>query len=178
MADSEYPDDDRPRRRRDDDDRPRKKGCSGWMIALAIVGALGLVCVGVCGFGGYWVFQQAKAVAELSEGFLAKVGSGDLSGAYAQTSPDFKSKYTLEQFTENMTKARLTEFQSVVWTSNQSNRQNDSGTAELSGPATLKDGTTVPVTLKIRFDGKNWTIDDVTAGSAGGTKPTTPSSGK
>lgn len=170
-------DDDRPRRR-GDDDRPQKKGCSGWMIVLGIFGVIGLLCVGGCGVFGYWAFQQAKVVADLSEGFLAKVGSGDLNGAYAQTSPDFKSKYTLEQFSENMKKSRLTEFQSVVWTSNQSNRQNDSGTADLSGTATLKDGTTVPVTLKIKFDGTNWSIEDITAGTGGSSTTTTPTSDK
>lgn len=178
--------DDRDRNDRLDDpgdrpgrgDRPAKKK-SALPVILIILGVIGAVCLGACGFGGYWLYGQAKAVVELADGCLVKVGSGDTAGAYAQTSAGFKSRYTQEQFAANMKKARLTEFQSVAWTGNQSNRQNNTGTGELTGTATLKDGTTTPVTIRLAFDGKTWSVDDVTAGggtaAAGGERPTVPS---
>lgn len=183
MADSDYDrdddrrrdddrGDDRPRRRRDDDGPPKKKG-KGMVILLVVLGAVLLLCVAPCGIGGYWLFQQTKAVIDLAEGFMGKVGSGDIAGAYAQTSPTFKTRYTQEQFGDNMKKARLTEYQSMAWSNTQSSTQNNSGSGEMKGTATLKDGTTVPVTLKITFDGKSWSIDDVITTGGGTTTPPT-----
>jgi FlaG/FlaF family flagellin (archaellin) len=161
----DYDDRDRNDRLDDAGDRPAKKK-SALPVILIILGVIGAVCLGACGFGAYWLYGQAQAVVELADGFLTKVGAGDIAGAYARTSEGFKAKYTQEQFAANMKKARLTEFQSVSWTGNQSNRQNNTGTGELTGTATLKDGTTTSVTIRLAFDGKNWSVDDVTTGGA------------
>jgi hypothetical protein len=161
--DDRFDDDGRGSRGDRRDDPPRRKS-NTLKIVLIVLGIFGVLCAGACGVGGYWLYNQAKAVIELADGFLTKVGTGDIAGAYAQTSSGFKAKYTQEQFAENMKKARLTEFQSVLWTGNQSNRQNNTGTGEMTGTATLKDGTTIPVTVRLAFDGKSWSVDEVTAG--------------
>ena len=156
--------DDRPRRR-DDEPPPKKKGGVA-PILLLIGGVLLLGCCGVCGYGGYWFYSQIKVVLDTADGFTAKLGSGDFTGAYATTSASFKSKYTLEQFTANMKKAKFDQIQSVKWGSNSSNTTNGTGTGAIAGEATLKDGTTIPISVTLAFDGKAWSVDDITSGTA------------
>ncbi len=155
-------DDDRRSRR---SDPPKKKG--GIAPILLIIGGIVLLgCCGSCGVGGYWFYQQAKVVADMADGFTVKLGAGDFAGAYAATSTSFKSKYTMEEFTANMKKAKFDQIQSVKWGSNSSSTTNGTGTGAMTGDATLKDGTTTPVSLTLGFDGKAWTIEDITGNTA------------
>jgi hypothetical protein len=169
MADSDYRDDDRPRRR-DDDDRPRKKG-KGLMIVLILLGVIGLVCVGSCVGFMWWAVQLGQGAQKAGEDVLAKVGSGDMTGAYNGMSASYKQTHTQEQFTKAMTDAKLTEYTGATWTGSQSN--NDVIT--LTGTATLKGGGTTPVSMKLKImpDFKTFEVDDISGGSGGGTTPTT-----
>jgi hypothetical protein len=169
MADSDYRDDDRPRRR-DDDDRPRKKG-KGLIIVLVLLGVIGLVCVGSCVGFMWWGMSLAQGWQKTSEGVLAKVGSGDLPGAYNGMSASYKSSHTQEQFTKDMTDAKLTEYTGITW-DNQVQSQNQIVT--LTGTATLKGGGTTPVTVKLRIlDMQTAEVEDIIAGGGGSTTPTT-----
>lgn len=171
MADSDYRDDDRPRRR-DDDDRPRKKGGCGLVTVLVVLGVIGLVCVGTCGGFIWWSFSMMEGWQKTSEGVLAKVGSGDLSGAYNGMSASYKASHTQEQFTKAMTDAKLTEYTGITW-DQQVQTNNDIVT--LNGTANLKGGGTTTVTVKLRIvDMKTSEVDDIIAGSGGSsTTPTT-----
>ena len=182
MADSDYRDDrdrdrdrddrydDRPRRRRDDD-RPRKKG-KGLLIVLVLLGVVGLVCVGSCGAFIWWGVSLAQGAQKAGEEVLAKVGGGDMTGAYNAMSSSYKATHTQEQFTKAMTDARLTEYAGVTWTNSQSN--NDVIT--LSGTANLKSGGTAPVSIQLRMlpDMKTFEVNDISGGTGGGGPTTSP----
>jgi flagellar basal body-associated protein FliL len=180
MADSDYRDDrddrdaDRPRRR-DDDDRPRKKKGGGLMIVLIILGVVGLLCVGTCGVIGWFGYDVYTKMVGAGDEFLTKVGNGDYTGAYNSTTANYKSKKTLEQFTADMKAAKLDQYQAKSFTPTSSNTVNN--THRMTGPATLKDGTTVTVTLVIDQTpgGFVFTVDDITAPGIGtGSTPSTP----
>src|SRR5687767_7802781 len=110
MADrDEYDDhrdyDDRPRRR-DYDDRPPKKSNTLLIVMLVVVGVL-VLCGGGCAVGGYYYVQGVMGVVKAPEDFLGKVQAGDYQGAYSSTTPGFKARYTLQQFTDAMKGAKL-----------------------------------------------------------------------
>jgi hypothetical protein len=128
-----------------------------------VIGGIVLLgCCGVCGYGGYWFYGQIKAVTDTAEGFTAKLGSGDFTGAYNSMSANYRGKVSQEKFTELMKKAKMDQFQSVAWTNNSSSTTNGKGTGNLTGNVTLKDGSTTQITISLGFDGKAWTLDDVT----------------
>lgn len=151
--------DDRPRRRdRGDDDRPPKKS-NTLKVVLIILGVVGVVCAGACGVFGYWAYSLGTGGQKAAESVLTKVGSGDLAGAYAGMSADYKAKHTQEQFEQAMKDAKLTDYASASWTQVNSNNQ----TMKMSGTATLKSGGTAPVSATVRMlsDLKTWEVDDL-----------------
>ncbi|MCU0703177.1 MAG: hypothetical protein MUF18_04210 [Fimbriiglobus sp.] len=196
MADSDYDrDDDRPRRRRDDDyDRPRrdddydrpakKKGGKGMIILFGVLGAVLLLCVLPCGGMIWWGYDVYTKMTGTAETFLAKVGSGDFAGAYNSTTPAFKSKRTLEQFTADMKAAKLDTYQPKSFAPTGSNSANTKH--NLTGTAQTASGAvTITITIEQGGSGFDFTVDDISgsgigaAGTGGGaTKSTTPSTGK
>ena len=147
-------DDDRNRNL--DDERPRKKKSALPMI-LIILGVIGVVCLGVCGGVGYWFYSIGVGGQKAADAVLAKVGSGDLTGAYGSMSSTYKATHTQEQFDKAMKDAKLTDFASATWTNVQSNNQ----TMTMSGSATLKSGGTTPVAHRGRRPGRRalWIVD-------------------
>ncbi len=154
----------RPARRRRDDDAPKKK--SALPIILIILGVVGLLCVGTCGGIFYWFYSIGVGGQKASEAILAKVGSGDLAGAYNGMSSNYKASKTQVQFESDMKAMKLDEYTSVVWGQPISN-SNGQGAVTYPGTANLKSGGTTPVKVTVRLlpDFKTWEIDDIVGGS-------------
>jgi flagellar basal body-associated protein FliL len=146
--------------RRDDrfDDRPRKKKSALPMI-LIILGVVGVLCAGVCGYAGYFFYSVGVGGQKAAESILAKVGSGDLTGAYADMSADYKATHTQVQFNTAMKDSKLTEYVSTTWSQVNSSNQ----VMTINGTVTLKTGGTTNVIAKLRLspDLKTWQVDDL-----------------
>jgi hypothetical protein len=145
-----------------DDDSPaprRKKKSSSLPILLIVLGVVGVGCLGACGFVGYFLYSLGMKMIEPPQQLLSKVGGGDFAGAYAMTSPNYKAKHTLEDFTAAMKSAKLdTCTASEIKDTNSVNT-----THKVTLKASLQSGQTTDVTFTIQQSGfSDFAIDDIT----------------
>lgn len=172
MAESDYDRDDgdeRPSRRRDDD--PPKKSGGALTVVLIVLGVIGVVCVGVCTGGYFWMQSWGEGLLKggetAADSQVKKIAGGDLTDAYNGMSSTYKATHNKAKFEEQMKAAKLTDVQSVAWDKPDDRKANSGGqgTMKLTGTATLKSGGSIPVTATIRLlpDLKTWEVDDLTS---------------
>lgn len=159
--------DDRPRRR-DDGPPPKKKGCGPIAIGLLVLSVLG--CCGVCGFGGYWSYNLVMGGQKFADEVVAKIGSGDMTGAYKSMHPTYQSSHTQDVFEKEAKAAKLDDVSAIAW----SGMTSANRVVTYTGTATLKSGSTMPLTVRaeIQEDLKSWLILEFVTSS--GDKPTPP----
>lgn len=138
----------------------------GWIIGCSVVGTLVLVCGGSIAALVFFVFNTIQQFGKPADEFLAKLGSGNISSAYQSASSGLKNEQTQEQFADSVKKMKLDQFQSSSW--NKFDMKNNQATLE--GTITLKDGSTLPVTVHMVNEGawKVLGVKPVNGGVTGG----------
>jgi hypothetical protein len=152
--------DDRPRRR-DDGPPPKKK--SALPVVLGIFGVLLLVCCGVGGYFGYKAYDFGIKLVKMPSDFLAKISASDFQGAYDMTSPGFKSRVSLEEFTKGLKEAKLDKNTGLIGTPDNGGGGNK---PSLNGNVGLPDGKQVAISFMLTnepSDPFKFVIDDVTS---------------
>lgn len=141
----------------------------GWVIGCGIAAAIGLVCGGGITLLVVFVFNTLAEFGKPADQFLAQVASGDTAGAYQSAASGLRTAQTQEQFDASVRGMRLTEYQSSSWS--KFDMKNDQ--AQLEGTITLKDGSTLPVTVDLVKEGgwKVLGIKPATGGVSGGDAP-------
>lgn len=147
----------------------------GWIIGCSVAGALVLLCGGTIFGLVYFVFNTLQQFGKPADEFLAQLGNGNTPAAYQSAASGLRAQQTQEQFADAVKRLRLTEYKSSNWT--KFDMKNDQAT--LDGTLTLKDGSTVPVTVSLVNEG-GWKVLGVkpAADGVGGGDPerlTTPS---
>ncbi len=127
-----------------------------WLKWVAI-GCGAVILLGVTiGVGVYFVVRGATAGPEaVAKQFLAAAGAGDADRAYGFFAAPLKEEQPLESFREAVA-SNPTLF-AVVDTSF-SERSIDNAGAKLSGTATLKAGTKVPISFSLAKENDSWKL--------------------
>ena len=133
------------------------------LIGCGVVCVLGLgLCVGlaVALVGG--LFALTKPVVELSEQFLARIGTGKIGEAYASAGDDLRAQQDEASFTAAVKQLGLTDFASVSWHNRQIENRN--GLAE--GTVTTRRGGTKPVSVRLAREDGRWAVTGMSYGGA------------
>lgn len=136
----------------------------GWLIGCGVAGVLGIgLCVGLGALvfsGVAGIFTLTQPVVDASDEFLALLGQGKVTEAYAATATGYRAQQDEDSFTAAVKQLGLTNYSSVSWQSRK--RTNQEGMAE--GTVTTKDGGTMPVSIQVVQEGGQWKVVGVRYG--------------
>ena len=132
-------------------------------IGCGVVALLGLGCLGLFGGLAWMGIGMYKDTTGAADSFLARIGSGDIPGAYQSGSSALKQQQTLEQFTASVKALGLTEYQSATWSG--FNIVNDQAT--IDGSMTTKKGGSVVLKVTMAKEDGTWRVSGVTAPAGG-----------
>ncbi len=130
-----------------------KKGCLVAVAAAVLLAALVVAFV-------FWWTGDAVAAAD---GFLAHLSEGKFEAAYESAAEALRTQQSLEEFTRAVEAMGLMGCGSAVWTSREV--QNDQ--ANLEGSLSLKDGGTLPLSMKLVKESGEWRVIAMTTPRAG-----------
>lgn len=132
-----------------------KKGC---LIAFVLVVVLvaGLVML---------VFTATKGVVDASDKFLAKLGEGKVSEAYASTGKALRDAQSEANFGAVVKQLGLDGYASSSWTTREI--KNNEGRVE--GTVTTKSGAKIPVEIVLLHESEEWKVVGFHGQAAGGT---------
>jgi hypothetical protein len=134
------------------------------VVVLLVLGMLtiGVVCFGVCGGVGYFVYSTKKELDKEADNFLKLVGEGKFEEAYQSTAAAFRQAESVQSFTKKMQEYGLDGYQSGEW----SGFTIDDNVATLNGTVTTKTGVR-SVKLTFTREGERWRIVRIDVMSGG-----------
>jgi len=138
---------------------PRRKWVK-WLFAGCAV--MILLSCGAAALVWFGVMKATSGPEEASREFLAAAAAGDYEAAHAYFSAPLKQEQPYEEFA-NSARANP-QFFEITHTSF-SNRSIDTSGAELSGTVTLKNGSKLPVSLKLVKENEQWKLLGYNIGS-------------
>jgi hypothetical protein len=126
----------------------------GLLIGCGVATVLLAVCGGAVGLFVYALITLTGEPVTAADRMLALVGVEKITEAYQSTAAAYQADHTEPQFFEQMKKSGLTGYQSSFW----HNRQIKNNQATLEGTVTLRNGTTIPVTVELVKEGDAWKV--------------------
>ncbi len=127
---------------------PQRGGIGRWVWVIVIGG---LLVLGSCGVGGYFLFRTLSRNADEVNAFLADVHDRDWPAAYQHLCPDQQAALTEARFTTEFAAAVAQghRVSSYDITSTETNSTNGVTTRTAGGTVTFADGTTRYVTFTL-----------------------------
>jgi hypothetical protein len=121
-------------------------------------GILGLVLVcGCCGGIYFSLLGRATPPVTAADHFLALLGEGKTSEAYASAATMLRNQQKVDDFDAEMRRLGLTDYASASWAT----RNVKDNEATLEGTMKTKKGGTVPLTVKLFKEDKDWLVSSV-----------------
>jgi hypothetical protein len=132
-----------------------------WLVGCGIAGVVGIgLCVGLGALLVGSVFALTRPSVEAAERFLALLGEGKATEAYASAADGLRAEQDEASFVGAVRKVGLTDYSSVSWHS----RQVGNGEGSVEGTVTTKNGDTRPVSIRLVQQGQQWSVVDVRYG--------------
>jgi hypothetical protein len=99
-------------------------------------------------------FYFTAGIAKVGEDFFDSVADNDISGAYEMLAQDFKDGTSQQQLLEYLQSNSMDQVDSVSWDS----RNVNMGRGEMQGTLTTKAGSSIPISVSLVKEDKQWKI--------------------
>lgn len=123
---------------------------------IAIIVAVTLTAFG--GSIGLFGFKLTAGIADAGTGFMQRLAADGPDAAYASASTAFQVQTSRSALASLSLRMHLTDLAQIGWSS----RSVTGSTGTLSGSATLKSGTTLPIEMTLVKEGDVWKVTGLT----------------